>query len=264
MPRIRRLAALAFLALALGAQAGCSTGALQLTGHDYLSVAVTEAGAAKALVNGTRVRLNFGEAEGKDGNVGAVVALAGCNSIAGTYRVEGGRFVFDGAGMTQMGCDPERHAQDDWLAAFLASRPTISLAANDLVLDNGSTVLRLLDREIAEPDLNIVGPTWTVESIIDGGAVMSVPAGATATLLFKDDGTIEVNAGCNRGSGTWKLEGSGIRIEGLGLTKMACDGPAGQLEAAVLEVLDGETLLAQIEASVLTITSGEAGLQLRG
>ena len=61
--------------------------------------------------------------------------------------------------------------------------------------------MRLLDREVAEPDLNIVGPTWTVESIIHGDAVSSVPAGAIATLVFKADGTIDVNAGCNRGGG---------------------------------------------------------------
>ena len=264
MLRFHRLVALAILALVLGSQAGCSSGAEELTDRDYLSVAVTEGGAARALVNGTRIRINFGAAEGNDRAVGALVANAGCNSISGTYRIDGDRLVFDSAGMTEMGCDAERHAQDDWLAGFLASKPTVRFVKSDLTLDNGAISIRLLDREVAEPDLNIVGPTWTVESIIDGDAVSSVPEGATATLLFKADGSVEVDTGCNRGSGTWSLEGAGIRIENLMLTKMACAGAGAMLEGAVLGVLEAAALQAQIDSNVLTLSGGSTGLQLRG
>jgi len=262
--RIRRRAALAILFLALGVQAGCASGAQQLTDRDYVSVAVTEGGAAKALVNGTRIRINFSAAEGNDRDVGALVANAGCNSIAGTYRIEAGRLVFESGGMTAMGCDAERHAQDAWLDAFLASKPAVRLVNSDLTLDNGSTVVRLLDREVAEPDLHIVGPTWTVESTIDGDAVSSVGAGASATLTFKADGTVDVDAVCNRGSGTWKLDGAGVAISDLVLTKMACDGAGAALESAVVEVLRARALVARIEASSLTLSSGDRGLQLRG
>ncbi len=264
MPRIHPLAALAVLALALAAQTGCSPAAPQLTDHDYLSVGVTEGGAAKALVNGTRIRINFGPAEGNDRDDAALVATAGCNSIAGTYRIDGGRLVFDSAGMTEMGCDAERHAQDDWLAAFLASKPAIRLAGNDLTLEGSSTVIRLLDREVAEPDLNIVGPTWTVESIVAGDAVSSLPEGASATIVFKADGSFELDAGCNRGGGTWKLDGGGIAFSGVMLTKMACTGAGAQLEGAVLTVIDEGSVRAWIEANVLTLSREGSGLQLRG
>lgn len=248
----------------MGLLASCSSGAQQLTGHVYLSMAITENGAARPLVDGTRVRISIGEAEGGNRDVGALVASAGCNSISGTYRIDGGRLAFDSAGMTEIGCDPQRHAQDDWLATFLASKPTVVVQGNGLTLDSGSIAMRLLDREIAEPDLNLVGPTWTVESILQGDAAMSVPHGATATLVFKADGTVDVDAGCNRGGGTWKLEGAGLAISSLAMTKMACAGPGAQLESSVLQVLGAGTLNAQIDASLLTITGGGAGLQLRG
>jgi heat shock protein HslJ len=196
--------------------------------------------------------------------VGALSANAGCNSIAGTYAIDGGRLAFDSAGMTEMGCDAERHAQDDWLAAFLASKPAVSLVDSDLTLDNGAISIRLLDREVADPDLNIVGPTWTVETIIAGDAASSVPDGATATIVFKADGSFDIDAGCNRGSGRWALEGSGIAISAVGLTKMACDKVRGELEAAVLRVIGTGTLLADIEADVLTLSRDGWGLQLRG
>jgi heat shock protein HslJ len=91
-----------------------------------------------------------------------------------------------------------------------------------------------------------------------------VPAGATASIVFKADGSLELNPGCNRGGGTWKLQGSGIEISGIVLTKMACQGPGGQLEGAVLQALGSGQLQATIEADVLTLRGAGGGLQLRG
>ena len=164
--------------------------------------------------------------------------------------------------MTEMGCDPEREAQDQWLSGFLASKPAIALVANDLTLTSGATVVRLLDREVAEPDANIVGPTWTVVSIIDGDAVSSVPDGAVATLQFAADGSVLVNTGCNQGQGRWSNAGGGITFSEVILTKKACSGVEGQLEGAMLPILGGKAD-ASIDASMLTLQSGAAGLQLQ-
>ena len=249
------LAGLALLFLA--SVAGCQAAAAPtLAGREFLSNAITEGGAVLDLVPGTRVRLGF-----TDTNVSA---QAGCNSFGATYRIENGRLVTDGGAMTEMGCDEPRSQQDEWLFAFLGSKPVATLAGTDLTLDNGRTIIRLVDRTIAEPDLNIVGPTWTVTSIIDGDAVSSVPAGLTATLVFGQDGSVDVNDGCNRGRGSWAAEGSGITFREIVLTKMACDGPAAALESAVLAVLQGGAAQASIRANVLTLQVGGRGLQLTG
>ena len=248
-------AGLALLVLmAIGA--GCSAaGAPQLTDRAFLSVAVTDGGADRPLVAGTRIRLDF---RGTD-----LGASAGCNSIGGTWSIQAGKLVFDGAGMTEMGCDPARHAQDDWLVELLGSRPTIRLNGNELTLESGTVIVRLLDREVVEPDLALVGPTWTVDSIITGDAVSSIPDGAIATLVFKADGTVDINSGCNRGGATWTAVGNALQIADIGLTKMACEGPGGQLESAVLAVLGAGAIGASIDASVLTLQAGASGLQLR-
>ena len=249
--------ALAAVALTLAAaSAACSPAAAQLADHQYLSTGITVNGAAKTLVAGTRISLGFRASD--------FSAHAGCNSMGGGYRVDGGRLVVDNLFTTEMGCDRPLHEQDEWLATFLGSQPQVRLVGNDLTLEGGGTVLRLLDREVADPDLTLVGPTWTVESLITGDAVASVPAGATATFVFKQDGTVEVAPGCNRGSGTWQLQGTGLAIDQVGLTKMACDGPQGQLEAFVLQVIDAGTLTATIDARVLTLQGPGGGLQLRG
>ncbi|HUQ44886.1 MAG TPA: META domain-containing protein [Candidatus Limnocylindria bacterium] len=248
--------ALGLFAIIAGA-AGCQTaGSLGLAERDFLSVAVKEGGAARALVAGTRIRLHLGDSE--------LGASAGCNSMGGTYRIEGGRLVFEGGAMTEMGCDPERHAQDDWLATFLSSKPALRLANNDLILDGGATVIQLVDREVAEPDLNIVGPTWTLESIIAGDSVSSVPEGARATLLFKADGTVDVFAGCNQGSGTWAATGTGITFGPLTLTKRACQDPGAAVESEVVTLLGQGSVAATIDASRLTLQSGGRGLAFTG
>ncbi len=227
-----------------------------LDGRAFLSVAVTDGGVARPLAPGTRIRLEF-----SDGRVGA---SAGCNIMGGDYRIEGDRLRIDGGAMTEMACDPERDAQDGWLFSFLGSGPTFTLSGDDLVLASGGTTIRLLDREVAEPDLALVGPTWVVESILSGDSVSSVPADVRATLGFTADGRVLVETGCNSGGGSVAIDATTLRIADLALTKRACAGAAGQTEAAVVAVLRAELVSYQIDADLLTLVGGSSGLQLRG
>jgi heat shock protein HslJ len=255
MHLLKRIATALALAAMVAAAASCGATAPQLANRAFLSVGVTDGGAARPLVAGTRIRLDF-----KAGDLGA---SAGCNSIGGTYRVENGLLIFEGAGMTEMACDADRMAQDSWLVELLGSKPTLRLTGNELVLQSGSIVVRLMDRTVVEPDAALAGPTWTVESIISGGAVSSVPQGATATLVFHADGALTVDDGCNQGGATWKAVGTGIEVAGLVLTKKACSGAGAALESAVVGVLRAGTIAASIDADVLTLQAGSAGLQLR-
>jgi heat shock protein HslJ len=255
---IRNRAALVLVAVvAFGStMAACSSAEPNLNGREFVAVEMSEGGVSRALAAGTRISLRFtGE---------RLDASGGCNGLGGTYRIELGRLLYERGGQTLVGCDPPVEAQDAWLLDFLDSDPTMVLAGNELVLTSDAITMRLLDREVAEPDLHIVGPTWTVESIIEPNGASRVVETATATLLFKDDGTFDINAGCNRGSGRWEQVGGGIEVSAVGLTKMACGGAAGELEAAVLQVVGTGTLQASIDADLLTLSSGGRGLQLRG
>ena len=232
---------------------GASNG---LDGRAFLSTSVTDGGADRPLVDGTQIRISFDD--------GAIGASAGCNTIGGTYRIEDGVLVFEGGGMTEMGCDDARHAQDDWLSEFLGSRPTVTQSGSDLQLSSEGTVITFRDTEVAEPDLPLTGTTWTVDSLISGEAVSSVPNGAEATLTFTDDGRVEVNTGCNQGSGRFEVTNGTLRFVDVGVTEMACGGPGGQLEAAVLPLLGADELSWAIDAGTLSLMAGNQGLALRG
>jgi len=256
MSNLRTLLAAVILPLTL-LVACSSVGAAPLDGRTFLSTKVTQKGADRPLVPGTSIRITFN----KDGQLGV---SAGCNHMGGTYRIDGGTLRFEGGAMTEMGCDEPRHAQDDWISTFLAAKPAFALAGNDLTLTAGDTVIRLLDREIADPDLPLVGPTWTVNSILAGDAVSSIPDGVVASLKFGADGRFELQTGCNSGGGSYAVEGARIQFRDVVTTKRGCDGASGQMEAAVLGVLRAETLTFAIDAGSLTIMAGAQGLVLGG
>jgi heat shock protein HslJ len=219
-----------------------------LDGRQFLSTGVTVGGAPFALVPNTRIRLTFSDGANLGGN-------AGCNIFGGTYVIDGNRIVWTGGGMTEMGCDDPRHAQDDWLTAFLGSGPTFVLNGNDLTLTSGDTVITLLDREVAEPDQPLVGPVWVLNSIVMGDAVSSVPAGVTATMTFNADGTVDIRYGCNSGGGKYAVEGDSITFSELIQTEMACQGAPGQVESEMIAVLTADALTHTVDASSLTISA---------
>jgi heat shock protein HslJ len=237
---------------------GCTaaTPADSLDGTEWISAAVTEAGADRPLVGDTEIRLSFA-----DGRLGAA---AGCNTMNGAYRVEDGRLIVEGGAMTEMGCDEPRHAQDEWVFAFLGAQPSIAREGDKLTLTAGETVIALQDREVAEPDLPLTGTTWTVDSIIAGDAVSSVPNGATATVIFSDDGTIQVDTGCNGGAGTYDVTDGTIRVLDFETTLMGCSDAVAHLEAAITGVFGPDEIEYTIDAGSLTLMAGDQGLGLRG
>lgn len=220
-----------------------------LTGRTFLSESVT----GHELVEGTQLRLQFREGE--------VSATAGCNSLFGTLRVEGDRLFADDVGGTEMGCDPERHAQDAWITELLGSGPTYELDGDRLRLTAGEVVVTLLDREVADPDRPLEGTTWVLDGLVEGESVSSVPVDAETTLVF-GDGRVAV-VSCNQGSAPVTVVGDELGIGALAMTRMACEDDRMYVESHVTAVLDGRITFA-IEAARLTLThpSGK-GLSLR-
>lgn len=223
-----------------------------LDGRTFLSVSITDGGDDRPLVGDSRIRLSLDA-----GNLGA---NAGCNSMSGAYSLDGDVLVVDMLASTEMACDPALMAQDQMLANFLTSRPRVALNGNDLVLTSGETVMTMLDEEEATPDQALVGTVWTLDSIIEGDAVSSVPMGVTATLTFADDGTVAIQPGCNTGRSDYTIDGDTITFGPVALTRMACEGAAGQVENAVLAVLDSGPLDFTIDGGRLTLQGPDSGL----
>lgn len=161
--------------------------------EEYLSVEVSEDGTAHPLVDGTTITLRF------DGD--RLGASLGCNRLGAPYEIDGDRLVVQEISMTEMGCDPERHAQDQWFAELLQSSPALTLDGDRLILTADGTAVVLVDREVAEPDASLVGTTWEATGFADGqepeDSAMSFGVEQPGIVRFEDDGFITGRDGCN-------------------------------------------------------------------
>jgi heat shock protein HslJ len=247
------------LLVALGAACNLLPGGGEpaVAGREFLSTSVTVEGVAQPLVEGTRLRLAFDEDD-------MLAAHTGCNHFGARYRIDGGVLGITGGAMTEMGCEPALMEQDDWVFAFLGSQPLIQLTGDELTLEDGDTVITLLDREVADPDLPLTGPVWTVTAVIDGEAVSSVPEDVHATMVFTEEGLVMVTTGCNSGQGAVEIRETTLLFGEIALTRQACDGSAGEMEAAMLTILSADVVRYEIDASLLVLSIGGFGLQLTG
>lgn len=227
-----------------------------LRGRTFLSTKVTENGQPHVLTGQSRVSLFFTDD-------GRLVANVGCNTIGGPARLDGGRIDVSDLAMTEMGCEAPLHEQDSWLSTFLSGKPSWKLDGTTLVVSSPNTKVVLQDREVAEPDLALRGPRWTVDTVMQIEVAGSVPPGAEATLVFEQD-TVSVMTGCNSGSGGYTVSGNKIRFAGIATTRKACEPELMSLERAMLTVLDGEVTYT-IDADRLTLEHKSGwGLGLRG
>ena len=94
----------------------------------------------------------------------------------------------------------------------------------------------------------LTGTDWRLVEM-DGQVLPARPA---ATLDFNEPGKVTGSGSCNRFFGSVTVSGSQIGFSAIGATKMACMGPAGQLEPRYLaalqqaqrhEIKDGQLLI---------------------
>jgi len=222
-----------------------------LAGKEYVSTGRTKDGKPYPLVPGSTVHLTF-----KDGRV---VANAGCNTMSGAAGVKDGKLVLLGpTTSTMMGCEKALMDQDAWLGQLLESSPTVAVQGSTLTLTAGGTVLTLTDAVVAQPALPLTGTLWNLNSISTGDSatpgttVSSVPAGVTSTMRIVG-GTMQVQAGCNTGSGTVAVTDTTMEIGPIALTRKMCPQDAMTVEHAVTSVLQG-TVKYSIKSSALTVT----------
>jgi heat shock protein HslJ len=225
-----------------------------LAGRTFWSTVVV----GRDLVAGTRVTLTFNQ----DGTIGA---SAGCNSMGGTWSVDGTTLRISIGQMTEMGCPDDRFAQDDWLGEFLASGLTATLNGDELVLDGAGVTMTLLDREVADPDQALEGTTWVLDGIQTGagndGTVSSVPSGVRA-IISLDGGLLSVETGCNTGSAPATLDGSTLTIGPITTTLIGCEGDPATVERLMTQYLQGAVTV-EIEGQALRLMGPAGGLSFQ-
>jgi heat shock protein HslJ len=243
---VRAFGGAAFVALLTCSVAACGDDSEAVTTPSTTVVAPEPWGRSFLATDGPPVRIEF-TAEHE------VRAQIECNTLSGAATLDADVLLIEALSGTEMGCDPERQEQDEELAAFLTSGPTLALDGNTLTLTGEDDTLVLLDRVVADPDRPLEGTRWVVDSLIDGDAVSSLPEGAGEAYLELAAGAVSGSGGCNEFSGDAVVDDGTITFGPLTTTDVACDETTMQLEAAVLAVLKGEVEW-DVDARMLTLT----------
>lgn len=216
------------------------------------------------LVEGTTISLRFDD--------GQLSADAGCNSLSGPYQLDGDTLVLSSVQMTEMGCDPPRHAQDEAFISLLSSSPKLGMEGDTLILESADVRMEFLDSKVADPDRALSGTTWQLDGFIDGELTSSLPAGVDANLtLDAESEQITIDGPCNDiqialgadiaaelpSEGELQMAGEIVR------TVKSCGEEIDALEDQVVAVFSGSSVEYAIDAASLTITSGDNGLTFR-
>lgn len=200
---------------------------------------------------------------------GSVAGSGGCNRYRGAVSASEGAITVDEAvAMTMMACDEPIMTQEAAFLEALRAARSYTLADNELRLTDADGAQ--LARFTAQPQ-ELAGTSWQVTAYNDGrSAVVSLLSGTTVTADFGTDGKVSGTGGCNRFTGGFTLDGTGIAIGPLAGTRMACAEPAGvmeqeaafmkALESAATFVLEGESLTLRdaSDAIAIQLSRGEA------
>lgn len=85
------------------------------------------------IVPGSTIRLSFVDQ--------TLAANGGCNILRGPAAINDDELIVGKMASTLKACEHALQAQDEWLASFLTSSPTIKHQSNDMWLTHGDTLI---------------------------------------------------------------------------------------------------------------------------
>lgn len=203
----------------------------------YVAVSVTENGADRTIVDGTRIELTLREE--------ALSAHAGCNEMGAVFAISGdGRLVTSGMSITEIGCDPDRHAQDDLVMALLASEPGFVRDGGGLTLSGDDVEMRFIPLDETDVDRRLIGTTWLYDGFDDGDAVWFFSVAADATITFSGD-LVHVVGPCVDVEAVTTLGDAVVDLDRISWTTTdGCDEEHVEFQRDLARVLDGRLTVA--------------------
>ena len=145
---------------------------------------------------------------------GELLAQVDCNRGRGTWTATDAGIDIGPIATTRMACPPGSIDRQFLEAADAAT--TWSYAEDSLAItgDTGATMT-------FSPSLQ--GVTWVWQEFLGmDGSVVAPDNPADYTLAFLEDNRLAVKADCNRGAGSWSVNGAQIDLTVDALTRAAC------------------------------------------
>lgn len=191
---------------------------------------------------------------------GQLSGFSGVNQYSGPYTIdESGSFETGPLVSTLMaGPEPLMKAEQAYLK-LLEGCDSYSVDKGTLTLSTDGEETLVYEES---PAAELPGSAWAVTGYNNGkGAVQSVSADATLTVIFGTDGTVAGDAGVNRYSGPFESTNDTVKIGPLAATQMA--GPEALMtqEALFLAALQNATRWT-IQQGRLEMRDDSGGMQV--
>lgn len=170
---------------------------------------------------------------------GRVEGFGGCNTLAGSYTLDGDRLVIGALAGTMMACAPRVMALETALTRALAGTFRVDAREQTLAL-TGSAGVELTFVEAPMPALE--GRRWPVTGFNNGRQAVVSPLSGTSPWLEFAQGRVNGHTGCNTFRGSYKVDGGTLAIGPLAVTRKACQRPGlMQQESELLAALRSAT-----------------------
>lgn len=164
---------------------------------------------------------------------------ADCNTLNGTYAISGSVLTINPGATTLVGCPAGSLATLYTTQLFAAD--TYSMQGTELTisLKANAGVMHLRQQGAPSNVSVLIGPVWKWTQTLNsgGGVTQLVPEPNLYTLQFNPDGSLQVKADCNSGSGVYTAgANNSLVIQVSAMTKVAC--PPGSLSDAYVQQLN--------------------------
>ena len=217
---------------------------------------------AEATIDGSALALNdeYRVTMTLDGEM--INGRAACNGYSGAAVIEGNSFSVGPLAQTMMACEPAVMDIEFRFMQGLARVTDASRSSERLSL-TGVGIEFTFELLAPVPTADLVGPTWVLDTIVQGEAATSTAASADpATLTLSPDGTFVGNTGCREISGEYVVSGDTVQFTSWA-AQGDCSSELTWQDGQVITVLEGSFTVG-IEGDRLTLTSsGGEALQYR-
>jgi heat shock protein HslJ len=190
---------------------------------------------------------------------GRFTGSTGCNNLAGTYTVDGGKLTVSPGPMTKRACvDDGGNAQEQAVLAGLTSAAGFGVDSGRLTItDAGGRTVLVFERG---PE-GLADTAWTVSGVNTGNAVESSMLTGSLNATFGADGAVSGSGGCNTFSGTYTDDNGSVAITGLQSTEIGCEPERATLESQYFAAL-GRADTYELTPPSLTLRDADGAIQV--
>ncbi len=229
--------------------AGCAATPSELPGTAWQLATLGDA----PVIDGVAPTLSFA-------TDGTFSSWDGCNQLSGTYVVSGSSLTFKLGPSTLMACPEDVMNQASAFSQGLGNTASYRMDGTNLVLRDaqGADLMKFA----VQVPVSLTSGTWNAVNVNNGKeAVVGLVADSKITAIFKSDGTLSGNAGCNNYNTTYKTDGNKIKIEPAASTMMACEEDVMAQEFQYLKALENASVYS-IQNTRLEFRDAQGAMQV--